>query len=95
MPSRARRWTRHHWRWAAGLGIVAVGAGLLANQLLANRRPTLEAASIMSEVMPPGSTPAPDFNLRDQEDRPMSIHGERGKVVLLTSCTPDATISAR
>jgi len=85
MPVRTNRWISRHRKWAAAVGIVAVAAAsLLATEVLANRRPALEAASVMSEVIPAGSTPAPDFNLRDQNNRPMSIHAERGKVVLLT-----------
>ena len=63
--------------------LAVVGLGSLAYQA-PSQRPTLQAASIMSEVLPPNSTPAPDFSLRDQNNEPMSIRRERGKVVMLT-----------
>ncbi len=62
------------------LGLSAAGFWIVS----AGSPPSLKAASIMSEVIPPGSASAPDFTLPDQDGRMISLSAERGQVVALT-----------
>ena len=68
------------------MAIAGIAVGLVASVLWvsAGSPPSLKAASIMSEVIPPGSTAAPDFALPDQDGRTVSLSAERGHVVALT-----------
>jgi len=62
------------------MAIAAAGVWLLA----AKQPRSVRAASIMSEVLPPGKVAAPDFALSDQAGRLLSLHTLRGKVIGLT-----------
>lgn len=65
----------------AGVLIAAfAGSGFLA----ARAASTVQAAPIMSELLPPHTTLAPNFQLRDQSGRLVSLRSLSGKVIGLT-----------
>ena len=69
------------------MAIAGIALGLAASVFWVVRAglpPSLKAASIMSEVIPPDSTAAPNFALPDQDGRMVSLSAERGHVVALT-----------
>jgi protein SCO1 len=69
------------------MAIAGIAVALVASVVWvvsAGLPPSLKAASIMSEVIPPGSTAAPDFALPDQDGRMISLRGQRGHVVAVT-----------
>jgi cytochrome oxidase Cu insertion factor (SCO1/SenC/PrrC family) len=81
------------WLRVAIAGVVllaATGAGVSIRALRASNT----SASIASVVTPPpfiwaaGQRPAPDFALRDQDGRPVSIAAYRGRPVIVTFIDP-------
>ena len=50
----------------------------------AQAAPAPSSAFIADIVMPPKSSPAPDFSLRDQAGQPISVTSLRGKVLAIT-----------
>jgi cytochrome oxidase Cu insertion factor (SCO1/SenC/PrrC family) len=76
------------------LAIVALGAVPMA-AASANRTADPIIAEALAGYSPPLQEPAPDFALTNQDGRPASLAGFRGKVVLLTFldpvCTTDCT----
>jgi protein SCO1/2 len=70
----------HRWRWIAALAviIVLVAAGAFVWGSVRHRKPTLVGAVLTT----PGQ--AYDFQLTDQDGRPVSLAGLRGKAIALT-----------
>jgi protein SCO1/2 len=73
---------------ALSLGAAVLLLGLLAVRWLAppTASPVSPAATgfVADIVIPPNTSPAPDFTLRDQNNQPVSITSVRGRVVALT-----------
>jgi cytochrome oxidase Cu insertion factor (SCO1/SenC/PrrC family) len=78
--------------WAAAL-LLAVAVGIVAFLLA---RSTSEAAPLSKSPLadapgatwPAGTRPAPDFRLTDQDGKPVSISGFRGRPVIVTFIDP-------
>jgi cytochrome oxidase Cu insertion factor (SCO1/SenC/PrrC family)/thiol-disulfide isomerase/thioredoxin len=69
-----------------GLAVVVVLAAVLVGALVTRpsaKPPTALASNPNLDPGTPLAKPAPDFTLRDEFDRPVSLHSYRGKVVLL------------
>jgi protein SCO1 len=76
---------RHRGIRLAGAIVALMAIASAAVWLLTAQQPRpVRAASIMSEVFPPGNVGAPDFALSDQTGRVVSLHTLRGKVIGLT-----------
>ena len=69
-----------------GLAVIVVLAAVLVGALVTRpsaKAPTALASNPNLDPGTPLAKPAPDFTLRDEFDRPVSLHSYRGKVVLL------------
>ena len=92
-PAENRRGVPVRLRWAIP-GAVLVCALAVAVPILALRRGGVSSASLASVVTPPpfswpaGRRPAPDFVLRDQKGRPVSIAAYHGRPVIVTFIDP-------
>jgi protein SCO1 len=75
------------WLTFALLAAV-VAAGLLAQRAMFGTRATasnLSPAGLAGDiVIPSGSMPAPDFSLRDQDNKAVSVSALRGRVLAIT-----------
>lgn len=74
---------------AISLGAAVLLVGLLAVRWLAPPRASLPTTAAPSGfaadiVIPPNTSPAPDFTLQDQDNQSVSITSVRGRVVALT-----------
>jgi protein SCO1 len=93
-PQRAvpRRWLRARvWLLALALLLAAISAG--AALALVSRPSSDRAANVASAFGPaatwsPGAKAAPDFSLRGEDGRRISLAGLRGRTVLLTFIDP-------
>ena len=87
-------WRRFGWPWAVVAVVAAVGVFLLL-LILTHRSPAAaQSGEVVSGATPPpltwaaGKRRAPDFRLFDQEGRPVSIAGLRGRLVIVTFIDP-------
>jgi cytochrome oxidase Cu insertion factor (SCO1/SenC/PrrC family) len=92
-PSAAATSPRPWLRWAVltTAVLIGVGAGLAVAILHGSRASTdtvLTPLSRPDAVWPAGARLAPDFRLRDQGGRPISLHSLRGRPVILTFIDP-------
>jgi cytochrome oxidase Cu insertion factor (SCO1/SenC/PrrC family) len=77
------------WLITVAVGVCA-GAGLALLHLARPSSPSLAAASVPTPVVswPAGSRLAPNFRLRDQNGRPISLSLYRGRPVIVTFIDP-------
>jgi protein SCO1/2 len=81
-------------RVLAAVAALAVGAGAGAALALTHRGGSQAASSVneaANVAWPAGKRRAPDFALRDQTGAPISLRGDRGRVVILTFIDPVCT----
>jgi protein SCO1 len=75
------------WALVGAVAVVAV-VGIFAAKAVIGRStaaPRPANTTLVGEaVMTPGTTPAPDFSLRDQNGRLVTVHDFRGRVVAVT-----------
>jgi cytochrome oxidase Cu insertion factor (SCO1/SenC/PrrC family) len=77
--------------WGAALllgGAVAIVAFLLARSTSPAPAQSIPISDAPGATWPAGSRPAPDFRLMDQEGKPVSISGFRGRPVIVTFIDP-------
>ena len=73
------KWLASRWTWGAvAIGVAVLGVSHLSGNATAPRPSLVGAITI-----PEGSTPAPDFRLRDQIGAPITLQGLRGQVVVV------------
>jgi protein SCO1 len=85
----------------AAAAVSGVGIGAALALVHGRSPPVLAAAPVLraQATWPAGAKRAPDFRLRDQAGRAMTLSSERGRVVLLTfldsHCTQECPIQGR
>ncbi len=84
------RGPRHlRWLFLLAVAIVGVAAGLLIVELRAPGKASATQPPAMPVVSwPAGTRPAPDFELRDQDGKPVSVSAFRGRPVIVTFLDP-------
>lgn len=94
LPSpRPRRQVAVRLRWAVP-AVAVLGAVAIATPILTLRPAGISNVSSASVITPPpfswtaGARPAPNFQLRDQSGRPVSIGSYRGREVIVTFIDP-------
>lgn len=92
-----RQWKTYVAVWLIALGAVAgVAGGLFVTRLMNQPPPPVLGGGV---VMDPRAVAAPDFTLRDQSGRTVSMSGFRGTVVAVTfldtQCTNLCPLQAR
>lgn len=92
-----RQWKTYVAVWLIALGaVVGVGGGLLLTRLMNQPAPPVLGGGV---VLAPKAVAAPDFTLRDQAGREVTMSGFRGKVLALTfldtQCTNICPLQAR
>ncbi len=92
-----RQWKTYLAVWLVAVGaVVGVAAGLLLIRFVNQPPPAVLGGGV---VMDPKAVAAPDFTLRDQSGRSVSMSGLRGRVLALTfldtQCTNLCPLQAR
>jgi protein SCO1/2 len=70
---------------AAVLLLALLGTRVLGPRLATTAGPTPTPSGLRADIIiPPKSIPAPDFTLRDQDGKPVSVSALRGQVLAIT-----------